>query len=740
MKLSLRIFAIVLCVALMIVFATMSSDNNTVNAAPEQAVEVTKDAEQTVLRVEGLGEVYRTTAGISDAKVVTFPNSATKVVTWAAGSDRQYAISLDGKTLDRSTTADFRVMMRYSEFDPLVSVPQIPSDLATRTVAGERTFIVQFITQPIDEYTHQIEAAGGKMLIYLPNHSYLVSMGEEAYTRVAGMPFVRWIGRYEPAYKLEEFLTDALAENPRSLGNLRYNIMANERGLAKQDAIATRILGLGGIVHNKTPEGFRMEATLGGAELLELTQSEDILFIDRWSPPESDMDIVRNVGGANFIENTTGFTGQGVRAEVMDGGLRTTHNDFNSGLPPILHGPVSNDSHGTATYGINFGRGTANPQGRGMAPEAQGIIAAYGALSNRYTHTAQLLQDPYKAVYQSNSWGSAQTTQYTTVSAEMDDILFINDFTLLNSQSNTGNQTSRPQAWAKNVVSVGGISHQNTASFTDDRWTSASVGPATDGRLKPELAHFYEGIFTTTSSSNTAYTSSFGGTSAATPITAGHFAIFFQMWHNRLFGNAAGATVFDSRPHMSTAKAVMVNTAVQWDMTIPGTNTTRARQGFGRVDLTNLYNLRGNMLIINETDVLTNLQSKIHAVLVPNGSTTPMKVTMVYTDPMGTPGATRHRINDLSVKVTAPDGTIYWGNVGLGTGGGMWSTPGGTANIVDTVENVFIQNPIPGKYLIEVIASEVNADARPETPGVNDVDFALVASGVYPPSARFPRP
>ena len=70
----------------------------------------------------------------------------------------------------------------------------------------------------------------------------------------------------------------------------------------------------------------------------------------------------------------------------------------------------------------------------------------------------------------------------------------------------------------------------------------------------------------------------------------------------------------------------------------------------------------------------------------------------------------------------------------------MWSTPGGNANIVDTVENVFIQNPMAVKWFIEVIASEVNADARPETPGVNDVDFALVASGIYPPSARFPRP
>jgi hypothetical protein len=367
-----------------------------------------------------------------------------------------------------------------------------------------------------------------------------------------------------------------------------------------------------------------------------------------------------------------------------------------------------------------------------MLPEATGIFADYDFLTNRYTHTAQLLQEPYKAVYQSNSWGGSLTTAYTTISAEMDDILFINDFTLLNSQSNNGNQSSRPQAWAKNVVSIGGIRHFNTASFTDDRWQSgASVGPAADGRIKPDLAHFYDSVFTTSNSSDIGYTSGFGGTSAATPITAGHFGIFFQMWHAQAFGNetGGGATVFDSRPHMSTTKAVMINSAEQWDMTIPGTDVTRVRQGFGRADLNNLYAYRKNMLIKNETDVLRNLESKSYSIEVASLFRLPLKITMVYTDPMGSPGATRARLNDLSLKVTAPDGTIYWGNVGLGVGGGMWSTPGGTANIVDTVENVFIERPAPGVYTIEVIASDLVADARLETPGVIDADFALVASG-----------
>ena len=95
---------------------------------------------------------------------------------------------------------------------------------------------------------------------------------------------------------------------------------------------------------------------------------------------------------------------------------------------------------------------------------------------------------------------------------------------------------------------------------------------------------------------------------------------------------------------------------------------------------------------------------------------------------MGSPSAAQTRINDLSLKVTAPDGTIYWGNNGLLTG--MWSTPGGRSNIIDTTENVFVQNPAAGAWTIEVIASELVQDARTETASVIDADFALVASGI----------
>lgn len=261
----------------------------------------------------------------------------------------------------------------------------------------------------------------------------------------------------------------------------------------------------------------------------------------------------------------------------------------------------------------------------------------------------------------------------------------------------------------------------------DDVWNRAgSIGPAADGRIKPDLAHFYDRVITTSAASDTSYSSNFGGTSAATPIVAGHFGVFFEMWHNGIFGNPTAETVFDSRPHMTTAKAMVINSAKQWNFSGPAHDLTRTHQGWGLPDLQNLYDLRNQMLIVNESDVLQNLQSTAYTVTVVAGGP-PLKATLVYKDPMGTTSSSQHRINDLTLKLTSPSGEVYWGNNGLLAG--MWSVPGGEPNTKDTVENVFIETPEPGDWTVEVIASEINQDSHLQTPEV-DADYALVVSGI----------
>jgi hypothetical protein len=732
-----------LAVFLMLLLVVAALPPITSASSQSSKLRVMEQSSEYGLSTPELGTFHRTSNKIENARLIQVPHSRAQIALWqeqqADGRNASfYAISLDGQTVARVQETSYDILLRYAKFDPAAERPAIPQNLKASLPGADSVYIVQFVAQPLEEFRKEITTRGGTIYTYLANHAYLVKMNPTTRAQVESLPFVRFVGEYQPAYRLEEFLLQHLTQDGFSLPTMRYNIMVLERGAAQENAVASRISAIGGRVDLTIPQGFRIEATLTPEQLLEVAKMNEVLFIDRWSAPEADMDIVRNIGGANFIESTLGYTGQGVRAEVMDGNMLDTHQDFQAGLATLFHGAHSDPdvSHGTCTFGIVFGSGSGNAAARGMLPGAQRIFASYISLTNRYTHTQELVSPPYNAVFQSNSWGDSLTTAYTTISAEMDDLLFKNDIVIVQSQSNNGNQLSRPQAWAKNIVSIGGVRHFNTASETDDCWCSgASVGPAADGRNKPDLAHFYDSITTTAGTGTAGYTTGFNGTSAATPITAGHFGIFFQMWHNGIFHNPTGATVFDSRPHMTTSKAIMINTAHQWAETGAGADLTRVRQGWGRADLQNLYNLRDKMFVVNETDVLSNLGSRSYSLDVPAGSTTPLKATLVFADPMGNTASAQARINDLTLKVTSPSNVVYWGNVGL-TGAGQWSTSGGTANTVDTVENVFIQTPEAGKWTVQVIASEVVQDSHLETPAV-DADYALVVTGVRTRKAPF---
>lgn len=662
--------------------------------------------------------LQRTERPVADAAVVE--RAGVVAVTWselrADGSLQPwYRISLDGgASFGRARETSYELQLNYANFDPLADgEPAIANELRAR--GGNELYIVQYITQGLEPWRDEIRALGAVDHRFLAWHANIWRMDAATAARVAELPFVRWVGAFHPAYKLEPVLLGEL--RGAAAEARRYRLVAGEWGPAQKAILADRVRALGARVDAMIDEGWILEATLDRAQLLDVLQQPELLGVDRWSAPEDDMDNVRALMGGNYLESLTGFDGSGVRAEDFDSG-------FDIGRPewrhaPVLHGSVGNSSHGTSTYSINFADTTSAT--RGMAPDAQGIMADYGSYGgNRYTHTAQLQNPPYEAVYQTNSWGDARTRSYTSVSQQMDDIIFINDMVITQSQSNAGNQDSRPQAWAKNIVAVGGIRHYNNQNNADDAWAGgASIGPAADGRIKPDLSAFYDSV-------NTVNNSSFGGTSAASPIVAGHFALFFEMWHNGLFGNTPGASVFASRPHSTTSRALMINSAWQWPDN--QTDITRFSQGWGRPDLRYMYDNASSMFWVDEADVLANLASKSYALDVAAG-TPEFRATLVYLDPAGTTSASLHRINDLSLQVTDPSGVVYWGNNGLSAGSYNASTPGGSSNVKDVVEQVLIPNPATGTWTVTVHADELNQDAHVET-GALDADYALVVSGV----------
>jgi serine protease AprX len=724
------------CLAVLLVLALTLALAAPATAAPPPRPRLIVEPGQGVSHVfaevdAGNGQVRRSLLRTSPRPVTPVaagwdPAGRAAFAAWTEDGERWFSATQDGGRTwfeARSIATDLR--LHASAVEPGRPIPAVPASLALPP--DGRTFLVQFRTLGLPEWREALAAVGAEVLQYFPNNAHIVRMHPSLAQTVRGLDIVERVEPYHPAYRLEAELEDWLASETGP-AEQRVRVMAFEWGPEGKERIRQAAEADGARTALNVPEGHILELVVTRDQLQRLAAHDDVLWVDRWSAPENDMDLVRTDSGANFIETNFGVCGQGVRGEVLDSGFETTHMDFDGIL---LHGSNSSSSHGTSTFGIVFGNGNrdgdGNAQGTGqlVCSGVQGIAADYDFLTNRFTHTQQLKASPYFASFQSNSWGDALTTAYTSISNQMDDIIWRLDIAIAQSQSNAGTQQSRPQAWAKNIISVGGIRHFNTLSTADDAWSGgASIGPAADGRIKPDVHYWYDSIFTTTTGN--AYTTGFGGTSAATPEVAGVLGLIVQQWSDNVWGtNPVGTTVFQRQPHASTIKALLINSSQQYPFTGTTSDLTRTHQGWGRPSARIARERAANSLVVDHGTPLQLNQAATYTVNVASG-TGDLKVTMVYPDPPGTTSSTLHRINDLSLKVTSPAGTIYHGNNGLLAGN--WSASGGSPNTIDTVENVFIQNPAAGAWTIEVRAAAINQDAHLATLAADAV-FSLVATG-----------
>lgn len=643
-----------------------------------------------------------------------------------------YAVDPSGEGFLGAAPTSDDLFLKYARFDPLRGEPPVPE--ALRAEPGSSLRIVQFFAPLTGAARSDLEAAGVRFLKFLPSNAWIVrdesggargSGPRAGLAALAGRGDVRWVGPFHAAYKADRALLE------RAGGRVTVNIQVFRTGMDQKRIVAAAVEALGGKVESLPAGGYLLRATLDAASLRSVLRMDEVMRADEWGPGGADMDLARQISGANYVEATLGYIGQGVRGEVLDSNIRATHVDFqNPGV--LLHGPTpaGPTDHGTGCYGIVFGKGVGNPQARGCLPGAeQGIFGDREEITDRYAFTMQSVdaQGPYRAVFQASAWGGDLTTQYTTQSMEMDHIIFDSDLAIFQSMSNAGTQQARPQAWAKNVIACGGIIHNNTLARSDDGWFGgASIGPAADGRVKPDLAHFYDDVLSPWDGSDTDYYQFFG-TSSATMITAGHAGLLMQMWHEGVFaGHGAKATVFESRPRAATARAMLINSAYRYPFASPADDLSRAKQGWGMVDLQALHERRLQTFIVDESVALTAGATARYRFAVGAGGG-PLRATLVYRDPPGNTVSSVARINDLSLRVTAPGGApVYWGNNGLLNGN--WSVAGGSANTIDTVENVFIEAPAEGTWTVDVLATEVNEDGHPGTPAIDAV-FALVVSG-----------
>ncbi len=654
----------------------------------------------------------------------------------------------------------------------------------TLSAQASGLYLVQFEHRPTSHERGQLRALGVDLLTYVPDDAFIARFAKVSPDVVQALEFVRWVGKYQPGYRIAPRLTAALQNPALKNAGVSTNVSilvapgASAAELAQVKSLLAKLnhqtdLHMGAVIQGQMPL----------ANLSVLAQASSVLWIEP-TPKRKLVDEAASkiVGGDDgqiatpTVTQQLGYDGSGVTVCVADTGLDT--GDTNA-MHPDLAGRVTGFlfygdnitdgsdgyGHGTHCAGIvagNAATGETDPAtgqlyGLGVASGAnlfiERIFDANANAASPFPSDSTLTRDAVRhgAKIGSNSWGNEAQGDYDIDAATFDELVrdadpgtagdqpYVLEFSAGN--SGPGSETINSPACAKNVIATG--ASENTpgtlaatyglyADGADTMADFSSRGPCADGRIKPDLVAPGTWIASAASSyavdlAQTSWTVIdgyyvyMGGTSMAGPHAAGAAAVFMQ-FYERAHTNAV--------PSPALVKAALINSAEELDEANGGPGTVPNNdEGWGRITLTNIVVADVNSApryyqYLDQSVLLTNSQVYAQHVFV-QSSDQPLKITLAYTDVAGFPGAIPALVNDLDLELVAPDGTIYRGNQ-FGAGESVPNAP--SPDQLNNVEGIYLSQPAPGDYTVRVRGSKIAQDAVSATPEI-DQDFALVTSG-----------
>ncbi len=607
--------------------------------------------------------------------------------------------------------------LKYADFDTRGAAPSVPSDLAARVERdGARGyFLAQFDGAITEELKSAVRSTGVELLDYVPNFAFIVRATDEQRAELATLASTLWTGALHPAYRLDERLLAASNNDALAATTGRVVVTAFE-GVARETLEAQlETLGLRALDANDACGRWICTVVATPHDARRIANAHDV----QWVEPEGRLELRNNTmvwTVQTFVNGNTklwtnGVNGTGQVVGHIDGNIALSSCYFSdpSGAPigPTHRKVVYNsgtgvDSHGTHTAGTACGdaqpvNGTTT--NRGLAYLAKLAHSALtGSSYTAFNAQVTTLMNNGARVY-TNSWGDDGTTAYTTLCNQVDSFQWNNEDNLVFFAVSNNSLITTPDN-AKNLVGVG--ASQNGASANSKASGFSGAGPTADGRRKPDLMTPGQGLISAgTSSCNTA---SMSGTSMACPNATAAGALVRQYFMGGFHptGAAVGANAFT--PTAALVKAVLVNTTQ--DMT-GVTGYPSNAEGWGRINLDETLYFPGDTTKMIVKDVrrsagMTTGQSTVYTFTV-NASTTPLELTLAFSDAPGTVNAANPVINNLDLVVTSPASVNYLGNVFTSS----WSATGGTADLKNNVERVALASPAVGVWTVTINATNV---------------------------------
>ena len=425
------------------------------------------------------------------------------------------------------------IMLRNAFVDTASSVPlEVPSRLHAADHPG--AYVVQVREGLSTDLNPVISSAGGRVISYIPNRSWLVAADDASAAQIALAPEVAAVLPYEPYFKLEPgLIPQALSDSP-VLGRLRLILTIPEADQARSELAR---LGAQELHRERGPFGTLVTVDAPASSLVDLARLPEVHLIETWHPARLANDRAGVILGINSNAINTGpylgLTGKGVLVNLNDSGVDKTHRDL-VGRVAALAGATNSlgnslltdpDGHGTHVAASIAGDGSgstslkAPPQGsvsnanfQGKAPAANLLILPVDLLSgpllgDEYLQTraasATNRSNPAIPLISNNSWGyfdysySSHSASYdAAVRDALPDVTGDQPILYVFAAGNEGGggdnglggfeDTIRSPGNAKNVITVGALeSARNLTNsvIQDTNGTFLAIGSTLFGTI-----------------------------------------------------------------------------------------------------------------------------------------------------------------------------------------------------------------------------------------------------------------
>jgi hypothetical protein len=629
--------------------------------------------------------------------------------------------------------------LRVGSFDPLTGQPPLPERLRLTAEPREGYFVVQFDRDVDQRLVDRLRAKGAETLHYLPDRAYLVRLPAGKKGEVRSEPSVRWLGPVEPGWKLSPGLGTRKFRDPARRADARLFATIDLFRGEDLDRVSRRIEALGiEVLHAvRFSDTSRLKVRATVDRLERAARIPAVAWIDEVGEIGLRNNDARWVIQTDAPGSTTvwlrGLHGEGQVVGHIDGPIYTKScffDDRSQAIPGATHRKLvgyrafggDGEPHGTHTAGTLAGdpspiNGSLNFAGQAYSAKIShtdlaGISGVGGSPSNLYDFLVLAHEDGARV--HANSWGDDGTGDYTPLCRDVDLFSYDHEDALVVFSVSNERYIRSPEN-AKNALSVGA---SGNGALADD-FCSGGSGPTSDGRRKPEIFAPGCGI---DSAKNLAIcgTASASGTSMAGPAVAAAGLLVRQYFEEGWYPTGTAQPGDASTPSGALMKAVLLNSAV--DMAgIP--EFPSDQEGWGRVLLEHALYFDGDsrkLVVLSDVRNALGLTTGVsdHLSLEVGGSTEPLKLTLVFTDPPAALFASSAAVNDLDLELVSPLGRVYRGNV-FDSATGV-SVPGGQADPINNVEMIYIPEPEPGEWRVNVAGTAVNQGGQ---------GYALVATG-----------